>query len=151
MDNVLISGVHECSRFGIVSRRRERVAAAAAARDMGFATDRLTAPAGTLSGGNQQKLLLARAAHSKPRVLLADEPTRGVDVGAKAEIMRTVRGLAASGIAVVVVSSELEELESMCDRVLVLSRGEIVEEIDDPAQAGVQTILRHAFRAEEVR
>jgi ribose transport system ATP-binding protein len=151
VDNILISRLRDCSRFGLVSSRRERDAAKEVSQDVRFAPARLGELAGSLSGGNQQKLLLARAAHTRPAVLLADEPTRGVDVGAKAEIMRTIRRLAASDIAVIIVSSELEDLEAVCDRVVVLSRGELVGEIKDPAAEGVQSILRYAFRAEETR
>jgi ribose transport system ATP-binding protein len=100
---------------------------------------------GNLSGGNQQKILLARAVYRNPKVLLADEPTRGVDVGAKAEIAASLRRLAADGMSVVVVSSEFEELEELCDRVVVLSRGEVVETVtgDDIT---VQRMLNLAFQ-----
>jgi ABC-type sugar transport system ATPase subunit len=148
-DNILLADLASTARFGVISRSRARAAAAEASRGMGFAEGRLGAAAGTLSGGNQQKLLLARAAHCKPSVLLADEPTRGVDIGAKAEIVRTLKALAASGMAVITVSSELEELEGLCDRVVVLSRGEVVGEIDDPQRMTVESILQLAFRTQE--
>ena len=83
---------------------------------------------GGLSGGNQQKVLLARWLEIKPRVLLLDEPTRGVDVGAKSEIYRIINDLAAQGVAIVVISSELPEVIGICDRVVVMREGVITGE-----------------------
>jgi ribose transport system ATP-binding protein len=83
-----------------------------------------------LSGGNQQKVVLARALLAGPKILLADEPTQGVDVGARAEIYQIMRDVAASGVPVVVVSSDAKELEGLCDRVVVFSRGHVVGELD---------------------
>ena len=82
----------------------------------------------TLSGGNQQKVVLARWLMRECRVLLLDEPTRGVDVGARSEIYALVRRLAAQGVAVVVVSSEVEEVLGLADRVLVIAEGRVVHE-----------------------
>jgi len=83
-----------------------------------------------LSGGNQQKLLLARWLAIKPRVLMLDEPTRGVDIGAKSEIYRIISDLAAHGVAILMVSSELSEIIGMSDRVLVMREGRLVGELD---------------------
>jgi ABC-type sugar transport system ATPase subunit len=149
IENIAMGSMSHASRFGVVSRRRLREAAAEASHSMGFASDRLDELAGNLSGGNQQKLLLARAVSAQPKVLLADEPTRGIDVGAKAEIMSTLRQLAAQGLAVITVSSELEELELLCDRVIVLSGGEMVGRFDERDQISVNAILNMAFRVEE--
>lgn len=93
---------------------------------------RTDTPVGTLSGGNQQKVVIGRWVHAGSRVLLLDEPTRGVDVEAKAQIYRIIRGLAAEGRAVVFVSSEVEELPLVCDRVLVLRDQHIAEEMTAP-------------------
>jgi ABC-type sugar transport system ATPase subunit len=82
-----------------------------------------------LSGGNQQKAILARWLSQKLRVLLLDEPTHGVDIGAKEEIYRIIRSLAQSGLPIVVVSSEFEELEGLCDRVLLLVEGRLIGEL----------------------
>jgi ABC-type sugar transport system ATPase subunit len=149
-ENIVLSDLGSTARLGgLVSRRRTVAAAERVATGMGFARDRLTDSAGNLSGGNQQKLMLARAAHARPVVLLADEPMRGVDVGAKAEIMRTLRRLAEAGMAVITVSSELEDLEVLCDRVVVMSHGEIVGEIVDPRDISVGSILQLAFKLED--
>jgi erythritol transport system ATP-binding protein len=88
----------------------------------------LELPVTTLSGGNQQKVLLARCLMRNPRVLLLDEPTRGVDVGAKAEIYRTLRALAAGGLAVLFATSEIEEAQVLANRILVLTQGRFVAE-----------------------
>jgi rhamnose transport system ATP-binding protein len=147
-DNILISNVGIAARRGIVSgRSSERHANTAAAR-VGFDERRLGAPARNLSGGNQQKLLLARWAHDPPRVLLADEPTRGVDVGARAEIGATLRELAGAGMAVLVASSELEELEALCDRAIVLANGRVVGELVGRDELSVQSILEAVFASE---
>jgi ABC-type sugar transport system ATPase subunit len=148
-ENIVVSDLSSAARLGVVSKRRLAAAAGSAADGMHFPRERLGDLAGGLSGGNQQKLLLARAAHSRPRVLLADEPTRGVDVGAKAEIMRTIKELAASGMAVIVVSSELEDLELLCDRVLVLAGGRPAGEISRREAITVHSILELAFGVQE--
>jgi rhamnose transport system ATP-binding protein len=83
----------------------------------------------TLSGGNQQKLVLAKWLSTRPKVLIVDEPTRGIDVGTKAEVHRLLSRLAADGVAILMVSSELPEVLAMADRVLVMHEGRLVEEI----------------------
>ena len=83
----------------------------------------------TLSGGNQQKVVLGRSLVTKPRVLILDEPTRGIDVGAKAEIYRLIGEMALSGMAVLMISSELPEILGMSDRVLVMFRGRLVADL----------------------
>jgi ABC-type sugar transport system ATPase subunit len=96
------------------------------ARRVELQAGRVNQMASTLSGGNQQKLLLARWAVADVALLLVDEPTRGVDIGAKVSILETLRSLAERGLAVIVVSSELEDLEEVCDRVLVMRHGRMV-------------------------
>jgi ribose transport system ATP-binding protein len=110
-------------------RRRERALVAAPVAALRVRAATLETPVDTLSGGNQQKALLARAALSHPRVLLVEDPTQGVDAGARLEIYRILRQLAADGAAVVVLSTDAVELEGLCDRVLVLSRGTVQAEL----------------------
>ena len=89
-----------------------------------------TARCGYLSGGNQQKVLLAKWLARQPRILIVDEPTRGVDVGAKADIYRILRDLAESGMALLVVSSDLPEVLALAHRILVMSEGRVAGELD---------------------
>jgi ribose transport system ATP-binding protein len=105
-------------------------------------------PAKALSGGNQQKVVIAKWILSQPSIFIMDEPTRGIDVGAKYEIYSIIDRLAAEGSAVLIISSELEELTGMCDRILVMSRGEIVGEFARDAFSK-EHILRAAFREDE--
>ena len=86
----------------------------------------LESPITSLSGGNQQKIVMARSLLAQPKILLADEPTQGVDVGARAEIYRILREVSSNGVPVIVASSDAKELEGLCDRVIVLSRGHVV-------------------------
>jgi ribose transport system ATP-binding protein len=128
-ENVSLQALRAVSRSGILARGAERGLARTQAERLAIRTPSLEAPVSALSGGNQQKVLIARAMLADPRVLLADEPTRGVDVGARVEIYRILREAANDGRAVVVLSSDAIELQGLCDRVLVLSRGSVVAEL----------------------
>lgn len=108
----------------------------------------MTVPVNTLSGGNQQKVVLAKWLSSQPEVLILDEPTRGIDVGAKQEIYQLIAGLAEQGKGVVMISSELEELLGLCDRILVMARGEIRDELPR-AEFNRERILAAALALEE--
>jgi len=146
MDNIALPKFSTVATWGWLSDRRMRRYQSTFVTDFGFDVDRLGSVAETLSGGNQQKLLLARWRYATPQVLLADEPTRGVDVGAKEEILNSLRRFAADGIGVVIVSSELEEVSMVSDRVLVLADGHLVSELvrgDHPVP--VHSILSSAF------
>ena len=112
---------------------RERQALEGAVRDYNIRAGSLEAVAGTLSGGNQQKLALAKVLHTEPRVLILDEPTRGVDVGAKQEIYHLIQQLAAQGLGVAVISSELVELIGLAHRVVVMRAGRVTGELDAEA------------------
>ena len=102
-------------------------------------------PSGLLSGGNQQKVLLARWGYKVPRVLLIDEPTRGIDVGAKDEILTTIRALADQGLAIIVVSSEIEEVVRTSDRVIVLSAGQMVGDLAADCSFDASDVMAAAF------
>jgi ABC-type sugar transport system ATPase subunit len=108
----------------------------------------LQVPAWTLSGGNQQKLLLGKWLAASPRVLLLDEPTRGVDVGAKEEIHRLIRRLAEQGMATLLISSDLPELLALSDRIVVMRAGQVVGEItgSDATQERVMSLAIPAER-----
>ena len=112
-------------KSGFMQFGAERTSAAAEVRRLAIRTNSLETPARALSGGNQQKIVLAKWLLTKPRVLILDEPTRGVDVGAKFEIYRIIRQLAAEGTAILLVSSELPEVLGLADRIITLAEGRI--------------------------
>ena len=101
-------------------------------------------PIRSLSGGNQQKVILGRWLLSDPRIIILDEPTRGIDVGSKSEIYALINGLAKQGLAVILVSSEMPELLGLSDRILVMREGRIVFETDKE-QADSETLITHAY------
>ncbi|MFF1832722.1 sugar ABC transporter ATP-binding protein [Streptomyces sp. NPDC058231] len=128
--NVSVSSISRFSRAGWLDRAAERRAARAATRELSLRPDNPDTPVRTLSGGNQQKAVLARWLLRGCRVLLLDEPTRGVDVGARAELYAVIRRLADEGLAVLLVSSEVPEVLGLADRVLVLREGRVVHTAD---------------------
>lgn len=123
MDNIAITSIRGLSRKGIVSRSRKLAMARENIAAFGIKASSPHQTIRTMSGGNQQKAILARWLATKPRLLLLDEPTRGIDVGARAEILDMIRDMAAKGLAVVIVSSEWDELFQVCDRILVYRDG----------------------------
>jgi rhamnose transport system ATP-binding protein len=127
--NATLTRLRALTRLGLLSGRRERHTARSWAERLRVRYGRLSDAVGTLSGGNQQKIVLAKWLATSPRVLIVDEPTRGIDVGTKAEVHRIMAELAAEGIAVVMVSSELPEVLGMADRVLVMHEGRIAAEL----------------------
>ncbi len=150
-DNNGICVLHEdSSALGVRNLAASRARAEAAVKSLDIRTPGVALKVGSLSGGNQQKVLLSRLLELKPRVLLLDEPTRGVDVGAKSEIYRLIDRLAAQGMAVVMISSELPEIIGMADRVLVMRDGAIVGEIDHQTSGGItqEAIMAFATHAE---
>lgn len=134
------------SRWGVLRIQRERRNALPALATFGFDRTRVLTPVGRLSGGNQQKVLLAKWAGRFPKLLLIDEPTRGVDVAAKAEVLDSIVTMAGSGTAIVLTSSELDEVLAVAHRLLVFAHGRIVREIlpGDPMFA-VDEIVRLGF------
>jgi ABC-type sugar transport system ATPase subunit len=132
-DNLALVALPSLASRGLLppERVRDAVAAQAEAVRLESATG-LSAPARSLSGGNQQKVVLGKWLMAKPGVFLLDEPTRGIDVGAKQQVYRLIADLADAGAAVLVASSEIEELLGLCDRILVLRRGEIVARFARP-------------------
>ena len=101
---------------------------------------------GALSGGNQQKVIIARWLLAKPEILILDEPTRGIDVGSKSEIHRLISELAAQGMAVIVISSEMPEVMGMSDRLIVMREGRVMGEFTR-GEADQETLIKKAFGA----
>ncbi|MDQ0394804.1 sugar ABC transporter ATP-binding protein [Labrys monachus] len=128
--NASLSVLPRMTRFGFIRFRRLREKIDALARTMAIKAPRLDALVSGLSGGNQQKVVLAKCLATDCKVLILDEPTRGVDVGAKVEIYRLIDGLVREGMAILLISSELPEILTLSDRILVMSQGRIAAELD---------------------
>jgi ABC-type sugar transport system ATPase subunit len=130
-ENLMMATTSGSLRLRTPGRARERAEARALTKEFGIVAASPDVPCSTLSGGNQQKVVLAKWMRSSPRLLLLDEPTRGVDIGAKREIYRLLTEARAQGIGILVSSSETEELLALCDHILVMFRGEIVTSLDN--------------------
>ncbi|KAA3655745.1 MAG: sugar ABC transporter ATP-binding protein, partial [Chloroflexi bacterium] len=124
-ENIIMSGIDQVSNFGFVNGGEANQLASEFVEKLNVRTPSLRQTVRNLSGGNQQKVVIARWLTLKPRVLILDEPTRGVDVGAKAEIYALMRQLAAEGIAVLMISSELPEVLGVSDRIVVMHEGRV--------------------------
>jgi ABC-type sugar transport system ATPase subunit len=129
-ENLMMASTSRRMRLRVPSRSRERAEARALASTFGILAPSTDASCRTLSGGNQQKVVIAKWMRGSPTVLLMDEPTRGVDVGAKREIYRLLADAREKGVGILVSSSETEELLLLCDRILVMARGRIVASLD---------------------
>jgi ribose transport system ATP-binding protein len=129
-ENINFGVIGQDARFGgILDRKKACQRADVSAKTLSIRARSLNSSVGALSGGNQQKALLARLLELQPRVLILDEPTRGIDIGAKSDIYRVIDRMAKENVAVVVISSELPELVGICDRVLVMREGKIAGEV----------------------
>jgi ribose transport system ATP-binding protein len=126
-ENASFAALEKFASNGIISRKKELVRVQSTFASLAVKAPGLEAPILSLSGGNQQKVVMSRALLSEPGFIIADEPTQGVDVGARAEIYRILRDVSASGTPVIVNSSDAAELEGLCDKVIVMSRGHVVE------------------------
>ena len=144
-ENVSLTSLRRFQRLGFVRRGAEE-AQVRDALDRVTGSSLLEAPAGSLSGGNQQKLLFARALLIEPGVLLADEPTRGIDVGAKRDIYDVLVRLAGDGMAILLISNEVEEILGLAHRVLVMRAGRLVAELSG-ADMTEEAIVSAAFGA----
>jgi ribose transport system ATP-binding protein len=149
-ENITATTLGDFAVGGFVRGRSESKAARDRIRELEIKTSSTESLVGTLSGGNQQKAVIARATQSRPRVVLAHEPTQGVDVGSRLEIYRILREAGTKG-GVVVVSSDAAELEGLCDRVLVMSRGRVVTELagEDVSEHRMTQAALTATRADE--
>jgi ABC-type sugar transport system ATPase subunit len=147
--NITLAALHRFLRGVTIDRTKERAAAGAAIRDLRIKTPSAQTIVNDLSGGNQQKVVIAKCLLTDPRILLMDEPTRGIDVGAKAEIYALMKRLVADGLGIVMVSSELPELLALCDRILVLCEGRITGEFAR-GTATQEQLIEAATRREAV-
>jgi ribose transport system ATP-binding protein/L-arabinose transport system ATP-binding protein len=142
-ENVALSSLKALATGGFTSNARKRKLAQEASTRFAVRSPSVMQITGNLSGGNQQKVILGRATATQPAVIMLDEPTRGIDVGAKTEIYAHMVSMARAGAAVIMVSSELPELLGMSDRVLVMYRGSIVTEIARD-KADSETVIQWA-------
>jgi ABC-type sugar transport system ATPase subunit len=141
--NITLCDLREALRVGLIDPRAERALAAGIVERLRVKTPGVDAPITNLSGGNQQKCIIGRGLLTRPRVLLLDDPTRGIDVGAKAELYRLIDGLCREGLAVILTSSELPELLTLSDRIMVLCEGRVTGHFTR-AEATEQKIMEAA-------
>ena len=128
-NNISLASLPAVRRGVVVNRKRERELANRYVKMLNIRTSGVNRPVSTLSGGNQQKVLLARSLCSEAKILLLDDPVRGVDIGAKEEIFRLIRGLADEGVAILYFTSEIREAKSLGSRILVMAAGKVVAEL----------------------
>jgi ABC-type sugar transport system ATPase subunit len=146
-ENITVCTLTKAVQWGMVASRQERAIAKDVIHRLAVKTAGPEIPITTLSGGNQQKAIIGRWLLTDPKVLLLDDPTRGVDVGAKAELYRLIDKLCQEGVGIIVTSSELPELLTLCDRILVLCEGRLTGEFTR-AEATEQAIIEAATRRE---
>ena len=142
-ENVSLTSLRRFQRLGFVRHGAERARVREALGRVD-GSPMIEASAGSLSGGNQQKLLFARAILIGPSVLIADEPTRGIDVGAKRDIYEVLVRLAADGMAILLISNEVEEILGLAHRVLVMRAGRLIAELEGPEMTE-EAIVNAAF------
>jgi rhamnose transport system ATP-binding protein len=142
--NATLAILRQISSLGWLDAARERSLAESLVDRLGIKTASVDSPVGNLSGGNQQKVALARWLAAKPRVLILDEPTQGIDIGAKAEIHRLMGELARQGLAIIMISSEMPEILGMSDRIGVMHNGRLMT-ILDRAEATQEKLLALAL------
>ena len=130
-ENISLPNLKNLSRAGFLNKKKEKEEVQDYFKRLRIKANSMNVDAYTLSGGNQQKLVLAKWLMSNPKVLILDEPTRGIDVGAKYEIYELMNEMAEAGMAVLMISSELPELIGMCKRIYVMAEGEIKGELEN--------------------
>jgi ribose transport system ATP-binding protein len=141
-ENISLPALDRDTEHGLVSDARQRERATTMCGQLQVKAPSIEARAATLSGGNQQKVVLAKWLALGPKVLIVDEPTRGIDVGAKAEIYRLLRGLAAQDVAILMISSDMEEVLHVSDRVLVMHEGKLTGILEgaDRSEPNIMTL-----------
>jgi ABC-type sugar transport system ATPase subunit len=144
LQNMTISSLETIvNQWGVINKSKERQLANGYVDQLSIKTPGLDVVIDTLSGGNQQKVIIAKWLNTKPKVLILDEPTRGIDVGAKVEIYNVLNKLVEDGVTVIIISSELPEVMGMSDRILVMCEGEIVAELPHE-EATKEVIMEYA-------
>jgi ribose transport system ATP-binding protein len=144
-DNMVLPVINKVKKGFVVDKKRVAKTVNSYINELSIKTDSMTKEIGLLSGGNQQKVVIAKWLETNPKVLFMDEPTAGVDIGAKGEIIEVIRNLAKTGLGVILISSELAELMAICDRVIVLKDGKITGELDGE-KINSEAELQHAIQ-----
>ena len=141
-ENITMATLERDANYGLLNRKKAQSISDDAISTLNIRVPHAQVRAGGLSGGNQQKLLISRWVAIGPRILILDEPTRGVDVGAKSEIYRIMNQMARQGVAILMISSELPEVVGMSDRVYVMREGSIAGELNGPdiTQENIMTL-----------
>lgn len=143
--NVTLGDLKKYGRFGILDQRKEKQAVTELVDRLRVRRSSIEQKVGDLSGGNQQKVVLSKWMANEVKVFLLDEPTRGIDVGAKSEIYQLIEKIASEGTAVVIISSEIPEIQSICDRVIIMKEGQITAELNRDQLQSAETILKYAI------
>lgn len=143
-DNIVISNLRRVTKYGVIRRKKEESIAKEYVRELRIKANDQHTMAIHLSGGNQQKVIVAKALNTEPRVLLLDEPTKGIDIGSKNEIYHLINKLAGEGMAIVLVSSELSEVMAMSDRYVVFANGKVVDTVEKE-NATQESIMQKCF------
>ncbi len=144
-ENISLANLWRMFKNGVIDRKREGALSDQTVKDLNIMCKNPTQPVKTLSGGNQQKVVLGKCLVTTPRVLILDEPTRGIDVGAKREIYHIIDKIAGDGVAVIMISSDMPELIGMSDRLYVMKDGAIVAEIKDKQDMDQEKILSYTI------
>lgn len=124
-ENITLSNLKLISRFGLCNMQKEKALVGKMMQDLRIKADSMESNVNTLSGGNQQKVVIAKAITAQPKILIFDEPTQGIDVGAKSEINSLVQRLGREGMSIILISSEIEEVQGMCNRIVVMRNGTV--------------------------
>jgi ribose transport system ATP-binding protein len=143
-NNIVMAIISKISSFGIINRKKEDEFANRYVNQLSIRTPSIHQPVQYLSGGNQQRVVIAKWLATNPKLLLVDEPTRGIDVGAKAEIHALLNELAKNGVAILMISSELPEILAMSDRILVMHQGQLKAELSGK-KATEEEVMRYAI------
>jgi D-xylose transport system ATP-binding protein len=139
-ENITLNGLAQASPWQWIDGRKESIIARTYQHLLSIRAPSVEAMVGSLSGGNQQKVVIARALFAEPKVLMLDEPTKGVDIGAKHEIYKLIISLVEQGMSILMISSELPELLAMCNRFIVLANGRVVDSFDKADASSVRVM-----------
>lgn len=146
-ENISLSNLRSISKIGVCNSKKEESMVEKFCSDLNVKTSSIENAAQNLSGGNQQKVVIAKAIAASPKIIIFDEPTQGIDVGAKAEIYSILEELRATGISIIVISSEMEELQRISDRIIVMHDGSLSGELKNEEISDKELLLKYMYRS----